>query len=297
MVDKKEVSINDLKRFFRNPSRYFLNYCLGIYLDAGAVVPEEQEYLHRLNALEEYKVKDWLTSRTMAGDAPRGYFDLIKGQGILPPATPGKVAYHEISQVVESFAEELKAHTDSAKLPPLDVDLHIGDFRVTGRLENIWNSTLVDYRCVEKDRARHHLDVWIDHVVLNCARKPKYPQGSIFVRIGSAWFFNPIDDAGAELKKLLSYYFKGMTEPLRFFPQASFKYAERCARGRGDNEAIQSARIDWEGSDFSRGERDDPHYKLCFGHIDPLDDAFASIALDVFAPLIQSRDKINTLKK
>ena len=297
MVDKKELSITDLKRFFRNPARYFLNHCLGMYLDEGGIVPEEQEPLYRLNALEAFKLKDWLTSKKMAGYDPKSYFTLIRGQGILPPATPGRVMYQEVSQVVDAFAEELKTHTDSAKLPPLDIDLPIDGFRVTGRLDNIWKSTLVDYQCVEKDRARHHLDVWIDHVVLNCARKPKYPQGSIFVRIGGAWFFNPIEDAMSELKKLLAYFFKGMAEPLRFFPQASAKYAERSVRGRGHDDALQAARNDWEGSDFNRGERDDPYFKLCFDHVDPLDDTFTAIALDVFGPLIRNRDKMDKLKR
>jgi exodeoxyribonuclease V gamma subunit len=296
MVDKKEISITDLKRFFRNPSRYFLNHCLGMYLGEEVIVPEEQEPLYRLNALEGYKLKDWLTSRKMAGHDPKSYFALVKGQGILPPATPGEAQYQEVSRVVDAFAAELRTHTDSVKLPPLDIDLPIDDFRVTGRLENIWKSTLVGYECVEKDKARHHLDVWIDHIALNCARKPQYPQGSVFVRIGSAWFFNPVEDAKAEMKKLLSYFLKGMAEPLRFFPQSSSKYAERFVRGRGQDDSLQAARNDWEGSDFSRGEKEDPYFKLCFDRVDPLDDTFTSIALDVFGPLMRSRDKMNKLK-
>ena len=295
--EHKEITISDLKRFFRNPARYFLNHCLGIYLDEGANVPEEHEHLYQLNALEEYQLKDWLTSKKLAGNDLRGYYALVKGQGILPPATPGKVLYREVSQLVDAFSEELRFHTDSEKLLPLDVDIQIDDFRITGRLENIWKATLVEYQCVEKDRARHHLDVWIDHVILNCARKPKYPRGSIFVRIGTAWFFNPLEDARTVLQKLLSSYLKGMTEPLRFFPQTSMKYAERFVRGLGHNDALRAARSDWEGSDFSRGEMDDPYYKMCFDHVDPLDDSFASIALDVYKPLINSRDKMPKLKR
>jgi exodeoxyribonuclease V gamma subunit len=295
-AENKDISITDLKRFFRNPSRYFLNHRLGIYLEEGSTVPEDQEPLFQLNALEKFKLKDWLTSKKMAGNDLRGYYALVKGGGILPPATPGKVVYQEISQVVDAFYEELRSHTDSEKLPPLDVDIRIDDFRITGRLEHIWKSTLVEYQCVEKDRARHHLDVWIDHIVLNCARKPKYPQGSIFVRIGSAWFFNPIEDARSELKKLLSFFLNGMTEPLRFFPQTSAKYAERFIRV-GHEDALHAARNDWEVSDFNRGEGGDPYFKLCFDHVDPLDDTFASIALDVFGPLIKNRDKMNKLKR
>ncbi|HBA53946.1 MAG TPA: hypothetical protein DCZ04_05680, partial [Syntrophorhabdus aromaticivorans] len=85
-------------------------------------------------------------------------------------------------------------------------DVVVDGFRITGRLDNIRRTTLVDYRCVEKDRAWHHLDVWIDHVVLNCVRKQGYPRNSVFVRIGGAWYFNPIEDAHGALKALIFHY-------------------------------------------------------------------------------------------
>jgi len=295
--EQRDISLAELKRFFRNPSQYFLNQCLGIYLNEGSDVPEEQEPLYQLNALEAFKLRDWLTSKKMAGNDVRDYFALVRGGGILPPATPGAVVYTEISEVVDAFAEELRSHTGSEKLPPLDIDIRIDDCRITGRLENIWKSSLMEYRCVEKDRARHIIDVWIDHIVLNCSWKPNYPRGSIFARIGSAVSFNPLEDANKELQKLLSYYFKGMHEPLRFFPETSAKYTERFMPKRRHEDALHAAHTDWEGSDFSRGERDDPYNKLCFGHIDPLDDTFAAIARDILESLINNRKKMPKQKR
>jgi len=295
-VEQREVSLTELKRFFHNPAQYFLKHCLGIYLNEGQDVLEEREPLHQLNALEAYKLKNWLTSKKMAGNDLHDYFALARGEGVLPPATPGIVAYNEISEVVDAFAEELSSYTDSEKLLPLDVDIPIDDFRITGRLENIWKSSLVEYRCVEKDRAKHHMDVWIDHVALNCAGNSKYPRKSIFARIGSSVSFNPLDDAHSELRKLLSYYLKGMTEPLIFFPETSAKYAERITKIKSHEVALQAARSDWEGSGFGRSEKDDPYYRICFGNIDPLDDTFALIAKDIFTPIINSRSK-NPRKK
>ncbi len=135
------------------------------------------------------------------------------------------------------------------------------------------------------------MDVWIDHVALNCAGNSKYPLESIFARIGSSMSFTPLADAHSELRNLLSYYCKGMTEPLRFFPETSAKYAERITKNQSHEVALQAARSDWEGSDFGRSEKDDPYYRICFGNIDPLDDAFALIAKDIFTPMINGRSK------
>jgi exodeoxyribonuclease V gamma subunit len=296
-IEQRNISLTELKKFFRNPCQYFLNQCLGIYLSEGSDVPEEQEPLYQLNALEAFKLRNWLTSKKIAGNDLRDYFALVKGGGILSPATPGAVVYNEISEVVDAFAEELRFYTGLEKLTPLDVDISIDDCRITGRLENIWKTSLMEYRCVEKDRARHIIDVWIDHIVLNCSWKQDYPRGSIFARIGSAVSFNPLEDANKELQKLLSYYLTGMNEPLRFFPETSAKYAERFMPKRHHEDALHAARSDWEGSDFSRGERNDPYYKLCFGHIDPLDDTFAAIARGVLEPLINNRRKMPKQKR
>ncbi|OPY64318.1 MAG: RecBCD enzyme subunit RecC [Syntrophorhabdus sp. PtaU1.Bin050] len=291
-ADREEVSVSELKRFYRNPARYFMNTSLGMYLSSGPIVPGKDESFEELDTLQEFKLKEWLTEKSLAGDDPGSYYHLARAQGILPPATPGRVAFQEIADEAASFAENVRSHTDTARLAPLDIDITIDGFRVTGRLDNIRRSTLVDYRCVEKDRAWHHLNVWIDHVVLNCIRKRGYPQGSVFVRIGGAWFFNPVENAHEVLKTLILHYRKGLREPLRFFPQSSEVYAERSARGKGRGDALKAARAVWEGSDYARGEGADPYLHLCFGHVNPLDAAFETIALDVFRPLIKNRDKL-----
>jgi exodeoxyribonuclease V gamma subunit len=296
-VDNSEITIKDLKRFFRNPSRHFLNRSMGIYLEEGTNVPEEREPFHELNALEEYKLRDWLTSKKVEGNDLRAYYALIKGQGGLPPATPGNVVYGRVTEQVEEFFEELKSHTDLEKLAPLDIDIHVGDFRVTGKLENVWKEHLVRYECVDRDKPRHHLDTWIDHVILNFIDKPGYPRASMFVRVGAGWFFNPLDDVTLELQKLVRYYLRGMLEPIRFFPKTSMRYAERFKRSNRHDEALRAARNEWEGSDFSRGEKDDPYYKLCFNRVDPLDSTFTLIASDVFKPLFNKREKVSTSKK
>jgi len=296
-IEERNISLAGMKRFFRNPAEYFLNHCLGIYLSQGPDALDTDEPLHELNALETYKLRDWLTSKKIAGNDLQDYFALAKGRGVLPPATPGIVVYEEISDVVMEFAEELRSYTDMQELPPLDVDICIGESRITGHLENIWESALVEYRCIEKDRARHHIGVWIDHVALNCIQKPKYPRKSIFTRIGNSVLFNPLEDARAVMEMLLSYYLQGMTEPLRFFPEASAKYVYRFTKGHSHEAALKAARADWEGSGFSRGERDDPYYEFCFGNIDPIDDTFASVAKDIFVPLMNSMSKIPRKKR
>ncbi|WP_051408817.1 exodeoxyribonuclease V subunit gamma [Syntrophorhabdus aromaticivorans] len=290
-MDSAEVSISELKRFYRNPARYFLNTSLGMYLGNGSVVPGKDESFEELDALQEFKLREWLTEKALTNNDPGSYYNLTRAQGVLPPATPGRAAYQEIADEAMSFAENVRPRIDGTRLPPLDIDITVDGFRITGRLDNIWPSKLVDYRCVDKDRAWHHLNVWIDHVVLNCVQKGGYPRDSIFVRIGGAWRFNPVENVHEVLNKLVFHYQRGLRKPLRFFPQSSEIYAERCAKGKGREDALKAARAAWEGSDYARGEGADPYLRLCFGHVDPIDETFETIALEIFGPLIRCRGK------
>ncbi len=290
-MDRAEVSISELKTFYRNPARYFLNTSLGMYLGNGSVVPGKDESFEELDALQEFKLKEWLTEKTLTNNDPGSYYNLTKAQGVLPPAAPGRAAYQEIADEAMSFAENVRPHIDGARLPPLDIDITVDGFRITGRLGNIWPSKLVDYRCVNKDRAWHHLNVWIDHIVLNCVRKEGYPRDGIFVRIGGAWCFKSVENAHEVLNTLVFYYRKGLREPLKFFPQSSETYAERCAKGKGREDALKAARAAWEGSDYARGEGADPYLHLCFGHADPIDETFETTALEIFKPLFENRGK------
>ena len=78
-----------------------------------------------------------------------------------------------------------------------------------------------------------------------------------------------------------------MSEPLPFFPESSFEYAQRVLiKKQGDSVALKAAQQKWLGNEFARGESEDPYYNLCFGGIDTLNEAFQSIAVSIAAPLL-----------
>jgi len=56
--------------------------------------------------------------------------------------------------------------------------------------------------------------------------------------------------------------------------------------------AIHAARKKWAGSDFSRGESEDPYFERCFGKMDPLDEVFEDTATEIFLPLLNHSSEI-----
>jgi hypothetical protein len=55
------------------------------------------------------------------------------------------------------------------------------------------------------------------------------------------------------------------------------------------------ARRRWTGSDFVRGECEDPYYQHCFNTQDPLESAFQQIAEKAFGPLIESEKEVKPI--
>jgi exodeoxyribonuclease V gamma subunit len=94
------------------------------------------------------------------------------------------------------------------------------------------------------------------------------------------------------LEGLLRRYWEGLREPLRFFPEASWEYAQhRLAKEKPPEAALEEARQTWQGSKWSRGESQDPSYQLCFGKENPLGCSFEEIAVEIFDPLLKCLKK------
>jgi exodeoxyribonuclease V gamma subunit len=109
----------------------------------------------------------------------------------------------------------------------------------------------------------------------------------------AAWEFTPVSSALDILKYLLNIYWKGMSEPLHFFPVSSFEYVCKILlKNRTQPAALKAAQRKWSGGDFSRGESKDPYFDCCFGKNDPLDEDFEKISMKIYSPLLNHCSEI-----
>jgi exodeoxyribonuclease V gamma subunit len=97
------------------------------------------------------------------------------------------------------------------------------------------------------------------------------------------------------LTGILEKYWQGLRKPSAFFPQTSFEYGQSILeKGLDQEEALLKAGEKWVGNDFQpgSGEGQDPYYERCFGETDPLDQEFQDLAVEIFGPLLEHREKI-----
>lgn len=296
----KTVELGELCSFFSNPIRFLIQKRLGIYLEEEDTVLEERERFE-LKGLEKYMLEQRLVKEALEGRDLGRHLTLTKASGRLPPGTPGEYTFEKLSRGAEHFAENIKHHIEAATLAPLDVNIHSGDFRITGRLEMIYPEQLIQYRYARvtpKDRIR----IWICHLALNSIIADNYPRTSMLVGSApqntgepewAAWEYPPVKNSEEILGTLVEKYWFGLKMPLHFFPKSSWAYSvAHLEKDKPPCDALQTARNTWAGNDYARGECEDAYYRLCFRNTDPLDLEFEKTAIEIFRPLLEHQREI-----
>lgn len=296
----KTVDLNDLHRFFSNPARFLLNRRLGIHLEERASVLEEREAFE-IRGLERYLLEENLVKSKFAGRTLKDLFSPTRASGQLPHGTVGRCIYENVSQGVDCFVEKTRPYTEGKPLQPLEVDLAVSGFRLTGIIDTLYPERLLRYRYARL-KARDRLKVWIHHLVLNSLKVYNYPQRSLLVSLDpnnnkepvwAACEYSPVENGEEILGMLLGAYWAGLVKPLHFFPESSWVYAHMLLEKNQPPEvALERARNNWTGSDFNRGECEDAYYELCLKGTDPLDSEFQRIAEEVFTLLLAHQREI-----
>ncbi len=295
----KTVDLRDLCAFFGNPARFLLNKRLGIYLEEKTSMLEERETFD-IKGLEKYLLEQDLVERRLAGGKLKDFLPLTRASGKLPHGTLGECIFEALSQGVEGFVEKTDPYIRETTLEPIVLDLNISGFRLMGRIDAIYPERLLHYRYA-KVKSRDRLKVWIHHLALNGFMADKYPRTSMLAGLSPkgrepewvAWEYSPVENSEEILARLLEGYWAGLIRPIHFFQDSSWAYAHMLLeKNKPGEDALNSARNTWTGSEYNRGECEDPYYQLCFGSTDPLDPEFQGIAEEVFRPLIEHQKEI-----
>ncbi len=157
-----------------------------------------------------------------------------------------------------------------------------------GTLEKLTELGSAGYR-FDVMRPRDWIPLWIRHLAL-CVCDAQVPHRSLWVAADEVVTLGDVDRPIEHLEALLDLYWRGLHEPLRFFPKSAFAFS-KVAQGNGTADPAKAAWREWEGSEFSpaRPEKEEPYIRLLFAHEDdPLNVEFESLALRIFGPAFGS---------
>ncbi|GAP64944.1 exodeoxyribonuclease V subunit gamma [Mizugakiibacter sediminis] len=290
-----------LKRFFRDPAAAFLRERLGIDL-AQARAPDDAEPLAPDDGLLQYQLREALGMALARGEAaePRTLAPRLRARGVLPPGDFGALALDAAYETAKPLLAALAALTGgAAPQPAAPLSSEIDGAHFAAVLDRCWADTRVCLRPGKLD-GRQVIDAWIDHLVHALARGAAARTVLLHLddKGGAArQMFAGIsaEDARAELAALLALRRRGLVAPLPFFPQSSWRCAQRADEREGFAEFEREAKQ--AQSDYARSEFDDDAVRLAWRGIELPGDPRGELARDlvataraVFAPVLRALD-------
>ena len=126
---------------------------------------------------------------------------------------------------------------------------------------------------------------WVSLLLLQAMSPGAQVTGLHIHKAGQARF-SAVEEPFVVLKALLGVYWQGLCRPMHLFPRSSYAYAEVVKKTLNPDRAMQEARKAWAGGWQGMAEAGDAAMHLCFAGIDPLDDEFRELAVQVYGPLI-----------
>jgi exodeoxyribonuclease V gamma subunit len=311
------LSVDQLARFFENPARGLLRGRLGVALDDEPHLVSDREPL-ALAPLDAYQIGDDLLRRRLRGAEPEDLLTWARSSGLLPFGTPGAVDLAAVVEDVDAVARRARPWLEGGLLDPQEVDLLLGETRLTGALRDLTARGQVLVR-FGRIRPKHEVSAWIFHLALQASgvvsRTALVGRALAAERKDLAFerVYAPMatEKARALLAELLRVRELGLRAPLSFFPQASKRYVELCLRedkgfGSGQRHALEQCRKSFRDPKVFGADGDDAYVSRLFEGADPFvlspvpfDEggalglpSFADIATIVFRPLLECSEVV-----
>jgi exodeoxyribonuclease V gamma subunit len=274
-----EVSLADLQDFFRHPVQGFLRRRLRI--TKPFEVNEVKDAIPiTLDGLEQWGVGDLLATAVLGGAHAPTVLDALRVGGRLPPGALGEGVLEEIKRKAGPLVLAARS-LQTGPSRTLDVDVDLGDRRLTGTVADVFGNNLVSVSFSNLG-AKHRLAAWLDALALAAGHPDenwtahtigKHRSG------GQVAMVRPLaaHDARAWLRDLVDLYEAGLCEPLPLPVRTSLVWAEEFRRTRAgsDGDPDTRARPEWEtprfnDSGFPKEDADVWHVRA-FGEHAPYD--------------------------
>jgi len=274
----REVELEALIGFLCNPAAHFLRRRLGLRLPEEAEVIGDTEPFG-VAGLERYQLRQALLMDALADCGAAQSLSRLRGQGLLPHGAPGELWLEGAQEEVDRYAQRLRPLV-TGQLGPLEVDLKLGAYALRGMLPGLTPEGLLVYR-LAKLKAADRLRLWVRHLALCVLAPPGVATSSRHLAEDGDFELGPAEAANTMLMDLLNLWWRGLREPLAFFPETSW---QRVERGHIDGTVLNA----WAGDHNPAPESLDMAVSIAFRGRNPLGPEFEALAEQIYVPLVQA---------
>lgn len=281
------VALDELIRFLRNPTAWFLQQRLGIRFRDEHEVPLDEEPFE-LDALDGWQVKTGWVNAALAGSPEHEFRRRLAARGDLPQGALEHLHWRAQQASVATLVNEL-ARRDARGTVPIDITLGSGSCarRLTGQVDGVGvgETGLVAWKAGSID-GKDALAFWVRHLAL-CAQGelPASAQSFLLDKDGKQQLQLQVlakDDARRELTALLALRERGRPEPLPLFAKANWKWFEAKTPEAAQDGAVAA----FDGNQNLRGDVLDEAVRIAWRCSDlAINSAFFELAETVYGPL------------
>lgn len=288
------VSIDSLIRFFKDPSKYFIQSVAGArFVEQEELWPETDSISQE--PLDRHQIRQLFAEAIQSGqpiDSIRP--SLISAIKLLPPGHLGKLAFDSIKEqarVVDSLWESVEApRPDRLE----NLDLTLGNHRIQGQLRlnanQKFNYSLVPGKLNGKTR----IETWILHLLANSIYKLEtriYSLNEDQISIA----YSPLEDSESILLELLEIFQGGRVQPIPFQADLSWEAFQKASKNQKPSEegsfmdafchASESIFQQAQDSDSPySGKKWSPYNQACFGSSPLFNSEYVRLALQIWKP-------------
>ena len=294
VTDLRTISIDSLIRFYKDPSRFFIQSVAG-----GRFVEREELWLEtdRINQdpLDRYRIRKRFAEAIQSGrpiDSVRP--DLISALKLLPPGHLGKFAFNSIREQAR-LIDSLWAASESIRPDYFEYfDLAIGVYRLHGRLRLNANQDFNYILVPGKLNGRARIETWICHLLVNSMRSVETRVYSLD-ESGSTLAYSPPDNPTALLQDLMEIFRSGQAQPIPLKTETSWDAFTKASKNQSPLEGLpfietlcslsQNIREQAEDSEiFRSGNKWTQYDRACFGESPSFDSDYGKLALKIWQP-------------
>lgn len=259
-----DVTLDDLKRFYRHPVRAFFQLRLGVnFLLEGREMQDEEPF--QVDSLERYHMNTQLLNTLIGdGDATRLY-RRIRAAGELPFGAFGELYWQaqqdEMSELAAKIREEWQPEAQTSQ----ELDVILNGVRISGWVNQVQNDGLLRWR-PGKLAMTDGMMLWLEHLAY-CLSGGQ-GESRMYGRQATGWRFPALNaEQARELMALMiEGYRQGMDRPLLLLNRTGGAWLEaiydRDADSlRMDEDSARKARLKlldaWQGNLMVAGEGED----------------------------------------
>ena len=286
---EREVSLEQLVRFFRQPCRYLLEHRLHVqHPHAEDALIDDEPF--GLSADARQRLAHRLLPALLEGKQAADLMPLARAGTELPRGSVGDALLRSELDALGHFAQRVRSAAPPQRLPAHTIDLRLPVQGETWRLHAVLTELPANgplHWRYAKLQGTDCLRSWITLLAASATPVPGMAAQSSFVARNGLLRLRAPEHPSAILSELLGVYRRGLTQPLPFFPYSSWA----CMSGKSEN--LSAARAMWEGHVGSTfAESDDPAYQLALrGLADPIGLEFLTLSRQVFGPLLEHVDE------